>query len=328
MPRSVKKVKIKKSKSRTTTIGSKNITQTVKISLGGGGKGGVLDSLYKHLQKDMGGPGQGSSPSYPSSPSYYRLLPPNQTFAQTPQALSGQNQAVPNNLVSRTLINPSHGSAGVATAKGVGAAQEIVRQERLKSEAFAKLGQRIVPSDPEPNRPISAVQSEMAAGRPILSDPSLPRQKPAGRDNTPQPTVAEVGAPDSGYFPQQAQAPISVAQEQALQREVGMTKISRPRRTRQLVEEEGEEEEEEEEQERGLPLTPLQQKAQEFSQLDLTKISDKKLRRMSGQIGVSEKVRGSHKPVALLRQEMTERIQEMLRGMGASSSSSSSSGAF
>ena len=219
MPRS-------KSKKAKRTGKSGNITQTVKISLGGTGAGG-LDSFYKQLQQKMGGAGTGSSPSYPSSPSYYRLMGPTQTFAQAPDSLSGRNQAVPNNLVSQTLIRPSHGERGVALAPA-SVSRPSAPRESLLSKAYAQMSQRIVPSDPEPNRPISAVQSQMVAGRPILTDPTLPRQKPTGRDNYVAPHDAEVGAPDSGYFPQQGQAPVSVAEEQALQRQVGASASSAP----------------------------------------------------------------------------------------------------
>lgn len=195
--------------------GSGNISQTVKISLGGAG--GALEGLYKQLQQKMGGQGNGSSVFYPSSPSYYRLVPPSQQFATTPHALSGTNMAVPNNLVSQTLTNPMAGNQGLAERLGamVQETKHIVLAKTAKPNTS-----RFLPTDPEPNRPISATQSQMVAGRPITQDPSLPRQRPAGRDNYVTPYDAERGAPDSGYFPQQGQAPISIAQEQALQRQV------------------------------------------------------------------------------------------------------------
>jgi hypothetical protein len=211
-------VKSKSKKPRRASKGG-NITQTVKISLGGaGGAGGGLESLYKQLQQKMGGSGTGSSAFYPSSPSYYRLTGPDQKFAQTPDALSGRNQAVPNNLVSKTLLHPTLGDKGLADRLGAMVQQT---KERVLARTASAPSSRLIPSSPEPNRPISAVQSQMVAGRPIITDPSLPRQNPTGRGNYVAPYDGEKGAPDSGYFPQQAQAPLSVAQEQALQRQVG-----------------------------------------------------------------------------------------------------------
>jgi len=217
MPRSrdkAKKPKQKKS-ARGKRQGSGNISQTVKISLGGAG--GALEGLYKQLQGKMGGLGSQSSASYPSSPSYYRLAPPSQQFAITPNALSGANMAIPNNLVSQTLSKPMEGNTGLAERLGT-MVQDT--KQRVLAKIAKPLSSRLLPTDPEPNRPISAVQSQMVAGRPITQDPSLPRQRPAGRDNYMMPYDAQQGAPDSGFFPQQAQAPISIAQEQALQRQV------------------------------------------------------------------------------------------------------------
>lgn len=215
MPRSRDKAKKSKKAPRGKRQGSGNISQTVKISLGGAGGG--LEGLYKQLQQKMGGQGSGSSASYPSSPSYYRLVPPNQQYAHTPNALSGMNMAVPNNLVSQTLTNPMAGNQGLAERLGT-MVQETKR--RVLSKTAQPLSSRFINTSPEPNRPISAVQSQMVAGRPITQDPSLPRQRPAGRDNYMMPYDAERGAPDSGFFPQQAQAPVSVAQQQSLQRQV------------------------------------------------------------------------------------------------------------
>lgn len=212
MPR-VKKTSKKLKKGRP---GSGNISQTVRISLGG--VGGGLDALYKQLQGKMGGLGSGSSASYPSSPSYYRLAPPNQQYAMTPNALSGKNMAIPNNLVSQTLLNPMAGREGLADRLGA-IVQET--EQRVLGKTERGSSSRFLPSDPEPNRPISATQSRMVAGRPITQDPSLPRQRPAGRDNYMMPSDAERGAPDSGFFPQQGQSPITITEEQALQRRVG-----------------------------------------------------------------------------------------------------------
>lgn len=211
----MKTTKKPKKSARGKRQGSGNITQTVKVSLGGAG--GALEGLYKQLQQKMGGSGQQSSAFYPSSPSYYRLAPPSQQFAITPNALSGHNMAIPNNLVSQTLSKPMAGDTGLADRLG-----EMVQEtkHRVLAKIAKPLSSRLLPTDPEPNRPISAVQSQMVAGRPITQDPSLPRQRPAGRDNYVMPYDAERGAPDSGFFPQKAQAPVSVAQEQALQRQV------------------------------------------------------------------------------------------------------------
>lgn len=213
------KRKTKQKKSRRGKQGGGNITQKVNISLGG--SGGGLESLYKQLQQKMGGQGQSSSAFYPSSPSYYRLLPPHQTFAQTPDALSGRNLAIPNNLTSNTLQEPLHGRKDLAERLGA-MVQDTKR--RVLAKTATTSSSRLIPTAPEPNRPISAVQSEMVAGRAISTDPSLPRQKPAGRGNEVQPVMGQVGAPDSGYFPQQAHAPLTVAEEQNLQRQVGLKK--------------------------------------------------------------------------------------------------------
>lgn len=221
MPRSRDKAKKPKKSARGKRQGSGNISQTVKISLGGAG--GALEGLYKQLQQKMGGLGSQSSAFYPSSPSYYRLVPPSQQFATTPNALSGVNMAVPNNLVSQTLTNPMAGNQGLAERLG---AMVQDAKHRVLAKTAKPQSSRLLPTDPEPNRPISAVQSQMVAGRPITQDPSLPRQRPAGRDNYVMPYDAQRGAPDSGYFPQQAQAPVSVAQEQALQRQVASSASS------------------------------------------------------------------------------------------------------
>lgn len=337
MPRKVKKVsvRVKKAKSKTTTIGSKNITQTVKINLGGRG-GDKLDELYKKENKMMGGLGTASTPSYPSSPSYYRLAPPNQQFAHVPDALSGRNQAVPNNLVSQTLLRPSYGQVGHASVPVSAPPRPSEYRSSLPGFSYAGSSHRIVSSDPEPNRPISVVQSEMAAGRPILSDPSLPRQRPAGRDNYVTPYDAERGAPDSGYFPQQAQAPVSVVEQQELQREVAQMVI--PKRVKRPVMapklDEGKEEEEEEEHsnvpmERAVGQHDVWvSNAREYANSNIYGMGKNELREVASRLGLTRRVGRAEKNVETLKIEITDRINSLLQRSSSASSSSSSSGAF
>lgn len=302
-----KKTKSIKSKPKKQ-VGRGNVTQTVKISIGGQGKGQGQDllELYKKQAQPMGGQGQSSTPSYPSSPSYYRLTGPQQQFASTPDALSGRNQAVPNNLVSHTLLRPSHGDRGVASASASSLPAREERPSSLLSQAYAKMSQRIVPSAPEPNRPISAVQSDMVAGRPIIHDPTLPSQKPTGRDNYVMPYDAERGAPDSGYFPQQGQDPVTVAEEQNLQEQVGQGSES---------------------------------KAQEvqYDAAEIEQMSEKGLRKLAVKLGVTVATGSGSRKRYVPKEEALRRILEELylrnlssgRASSASSSSSTtSSGAF
>lgn len=208
----------KKKKASHKEPSNKNINK-INITIGGKNK----DDLYHALNQKMGGMGSSSSSMFPSTPSYYRLSAPalNQAI---PAPL---NVAIPNNFV-----NP------LQPTQPLQQGSDRRREEIVPPQSSAPIvrphlnvyggSSAFTPVPPEPNRPISAVQSVLTAGRPIVNDPSLPRLRPTGRDNYVRPYQGQYDAPRSGYFPQNGMFPRTREQEESEDSEVGETKKKKP----------------------------------------------------------------------------------------------------
>jgi hypothetical protein len=221
MKRGGKKKKLKKSgTNKSKAIQSKAIQNInrINISLGGRGeKQESSESLLELLKKKSGlssGSGMFSAPA--TTQGYFRLSEPVQ-----PMIKPNINMAIPNNRVNAAIQvgvphqGSSHNSHDVIQPVPTSTITPSNISTYHGSSAF-------MPVRPEPHRPISAVMSQMTAGRPILSDPSLPRQRPTGRDNYVAPYQGQLDAPRGMFQPIRGMFPDSREQEEQEDRQVGM----------------------------------------------------------------------------------------------------------
>lgn len=191
-----------------------------KVSIRIGGEKTEMGKLYSALHSQMGGSGSNSSAMFPSTPSYYRLAAPSLNQA-IPAPL---NMAIPNNLVNPLFApTPLHQGSSSHRSEDVIPPQPTSQSMRTNLHVYDG-SSPLVHTAPEPNRPVSAVFSERTAGRPIVADPDLPRQRPTGRDNYQAPRQGQLDAPRSGYFPQRGQQPKTRESEYEEDSEVGSSK--------------------------------------------------------------------------------------------------------
>lgn len=212
-----KKKRSKGKKGKQTLL--QNINK-INISLGKGEK--QEDSLLDLLKKKSGvssGSGMFSAPA--TNQGYFRLAEPAQ-----PVIRPNLNMAIPNNRVNAAVQvgAPSQGSSHNS--------HEVIQPVPTSSITPPHLSvyhgsSAFIPVRPEPHRPVSAVMSQMTAGRPILQDPTLPRQNPTGRDNYVAPYQAQHDAPRGLFQPLRGMHPDSREQEEKEERQVGMFSGSR-----------------------------------------------------------------------------------------------------
>lgn len=217
MKRGGKKKKKASKKEKEAT--NKNINK-INIHIGKGKEDAMMEKLYSKFNAQMGGMGSSSSSMFPSTPSYYRLSAPNLNQA-FPAPL---NMAIPNNFV-----NPLQPIPPLRQGSSRGGSNDIVPPQptsRFQPVNIHTYGgsSAFSPVEPEPHRPISAVMSSMTAGRPILNNPDLPRQRPTGRDNYVSPYQGQTDAPRSMWFPLRGQQPRTREEEQSEDEEVGSSK--------------------------------------------------------------------------------------------------------
>ena len=182
-------------KKKVKRVSKTHLQNINKINIHLGAKGekedGLLEMLagtaFKKKSSVGGGSGMFSAPG--TSQGYFRLAEP-----ARPAIAPNLNMAIPNNRVNAIsqIHDPSQGSSHNPHNVAPLLPTNTVAQPNLSiysgSSAFT-------PIKPEPHRPYSAVASQMTAGRAILPDPSLPRQKPTGRDNYVSPYQGQVDAP-------------------------------------------------------------------------------------------------------------------------------------
>lgn len=208
----------KKKKGSKREATNKNVNK-INIHIGREKEEAMMEKLYFKLNHQMGGMGSSSSSMFPSTPSYYRLSAPNLNQA-IPAPL---NMAIPNNLVNPLQPSQPLRQGSSSRSYDVVAPQPTSRFQPLNIHTYGG-SSAFTPVEPEPHRPISAVMSSMTAGRPILNNPDLPRQRPTGRDNYISPYQGQMDAPRSGYFPLRGQAPKTREEEQSEDEEIASSK--------------------------------------------------------------------------------------------------------